>query len=86
MKDDINYNEGSSASQKTMILRYLKQGRSLTSLDALNLFGCFRLASRIKNLRDDGWDIRTDTVTDTRTGKRFASYSLAEEPVQLSLF
>ena len=30
-------------SQKKRILRYLLNGNSLTPLDALNLFGCFRL-------------------------------------------
>jgi len=39
-------------SQNEMILDYLQRGNSLTSLEALNLFGCFRLASRINDLKN----------------------------------
>jgi hypothetical protein len=49
-------------------------GRSLTTLEALNMFGCFRLAARIENLRSQGMDIHTDIVT--INDKRVARYSL----------
>lgn len=41
-------------SQNEQILNYLQKGKSLTAMDALRLFGCFRLAARIRNLKDDG--------------------------------
>ncbi len=47
----------------------------LTALDALESFGCFRLAARIHELRRDGWQIEERTV-ETRGGKRVAEYSL----------
>ena len=61
-----------SKTQNETILQYLKQGHELTSLDALNLFGCFRLAARISDLKDSGIDIRDDFVT--KNGKSYKKY------------
>jgi len=61
--------------QAEMILGYLQSGRALTPLVALDRFGCFRLAARIKNLRDQGRDIRTTHVPVGR--KKIASYRLS---------
>lgn len=52
-----NENEKSSASQCAMIKRYLLSGKSITAIDALNMFGCMRLASRICDLREQGLNI-----------------------------
>ena len=61
-------------SQNNDILRHLKTGNSITPIDALNLFGCFRLAARIYELRTQGHLI--DTV-DVRSGNKiFAAYKL----------
>ena len=46
-------------SQEESILRHLREGNSITPLDALEKFGCFRLSARIKHLRDKGHDIAT---------------------------
>jgi hypothetical protein len=51
-------------------------GRSLTTLEALNMFGCFRLAARISNLREEGMDIHTEIVE--INDKRVARYSLKQ--------
>lgn len=59
-------------SQKTAILTYLKKKGKITPLDALRLFGCFRLSARIKNLREEGHNITTIIVT--KNNKRFAQY------------
>lgn len=56
--------------------RHLKSGRSITPLEALGLYGIFRLAARIKELRDKGWDINTDIRNDPN-GKIYATYGLA---------
>lgn len=67
-------------SQNRKVLRWMKERGSITPQDALT-FGCMRLAARIKNLRDGGADIITDTMEYTDTdGKtiRFASYRLRE--------
>lgn len=67
------------ASQKDMILEYLQLGNPITPLEALRHFGCFRLGARIADIKKDGHVIRTEMVTDKRTGKRYASYSLIEK-------
>ena len=46
-----NPNLATSKTQNAQIFAYLKAGNRLTSLVALNKFGCFRLASRISDLR-----------------------------------
>jgi hypothetical protein len=60
------------ASHKTQIEKYLNSGRTLTAIQALTKFGCFRLAARIADLRKDGVNIVTDIVT--QKGKSFACY------------
>lgn len=74
---NINNNAKSSASQCAQILAYLKKGKKLTSLEALEKFGCMRLASRILDLREKGYNIKVMTV-DTLTGKRVSQYWLEE--------
>ena len=64
--------------QNSKILRALKRGRRLTAIDALKQFGCFRLASRIYDLRCDGYSIETRTV-ETKTGKHVTEYSLRKQ-------
>ena len=64
-----------TTSQKAQILRHMEKRGPITALEALRLFGCFRLAARIADLKEDGHTIHTETVTDL-TGKRYASYSL----------
>ena len=48
-------------SQNMLILDWLKDGNTITPIQALNMFGCFRLGARIFNLRRLGHSI---------TGKR----------------
>ena len=75
---NVNENEKSSQSQNAKIAEYLKQGHSITPLDALNLFGCMRLGARIADIKERyGLNIISDRVT-TPTGKRVASYRIAE--------
>lgn len=62
--------------QNEMILEYLKGGHSLTGLDALSRFGVFRLAARCSDLRAEGYNIISESVT--RNGKTFAEYRLAD--------
>ena len=80
--NDEYINEASADTQCNRILAYLRKGLTLTSLEALNLFGCFRLASRIHDLRvrlqeeGTGEQIIVER-TKTATGKRVAQYRLA---------
>lgn len=69
-------NETSTASQNNRIAEHLHKGLTITSLEALNLFGCMRLASRISDLRKRGENIVVDRVK-TANGKTVAQYKLA---------
>tara|TARA_R110000803_G_scaffold137060_1_gene204065 strand:+ start:67 stop:258 length:192 start_codon:yes stop_codon:yes gene_type:complete len=60
-------------SQNTEILKHLETGKGLTQLDALELFGCMRLAARIDTLRKRH-DIMTHLVV--KNGKAFAEYRM----------
>lgn len=71
------------SSQADAILLYLESGAELTALEALDLFGCLRLAARIKDLRGRGFAI--ESLDREANGKRFAAYRLAR-PVQREFF
>lgn len=69
--------EHTTDSQCSAILEHLKKGLSITPLEALNRFGCFRLSARIHDLRHkQGYDIMTERVL-TSNGKYVAQYRLA---------
>lgn len=68
-------------SQNFKILQHLKQGNTITPLEALHLFGSLRLGARIKDLRDMGANIITETIS--HNGKRFAQYSLVNPFTEL---
>jgi hypothetical protein len=65
--------------QNEQILSYLEKGKSLTALDALKQFGCFRLAARIADLKQMGKHIVSSRkVVQNQFGKdvSVAVYSL----------
>lgn len=63
-------------SQRDAILKALQQGDCLTSLDALERFGCARLAARIAEIKRLGHPV---TMRWVRKGKKtFAEYYLPE--------
>lgn len=74
---NINDNAQESASQCRRIAAWLNEGKSITQMEALKYFGCFRLASRINDLRNRGMNIVTCKIT-TPSGKRVAEYVLAK--------
>lgn len=57
------------------IRQHLESGKSITPLEALRLYGCFRLGARIYDLRAEGMTIETNLIEED--GKRFAEYRLA---------
>ena len=63
-------------SQAKRILEYLKAGNGIIPMDALDLFGCFRLGARIADLKRMGYDIVTERVK-VEGGKYVARYHLA---------
>jgi hypothetical protein len=62
-------------SQNKQIADYLNKGKKLTPIDALNKFGCFRLAARIADLRNEGMNIVTRTIK-LENKKQIAQYSV----------
>lgn len=67
-------------SQKKVILEHLRKYGSIEPLTALREYGCYRLGARIGDLRSEGHNIKTETVTSTSriTGRpvHFAKYIL----------
>ena len=64
-------------SQNKQIKAYLETGRRITAWQALDLFRCFRLASRIHDLKQSGVAIDSDTII-TDDGKRYKEYWIAQ--------
>jgi hypothetical protein len=62
-------------SQTADILKHLKKHGEIDAMTALNKYDCFRLASRINDLRNDGVNIET-TPFKTISGKTVALYKL----------
>ena len=70
-------NENRLESQISRVKRHLIGGKSITPIDALNLFGAFRLSHIIYVLRNEGYNIKTDLINDGI--RRYAKYSLINE-------
>lgn len=66
-------------SQCESILEHMKRA-PINPIQALNLYGCFRLAARIADLRKQGHEIETVDVG-MANGKTFAEYRLATKEV-----
>lgn len=82
MIDDINPNEKTANTQREKILAHLKSGKTITAMEALNQFGCFRLAARIKELKDKGHCIVTRMILTKHSKKRVAEYKLMENSIK----
>ena len=63
-------------SQRMEILADLKRGKSITALDALQDYGCFRLAARIAELRQMGHDIEMEL--EPHSNGKHAKYRLRQ--------
>ncbi len=61
-------------SQEKQILNDLEKGKKITALDALKRYGCLRLAARILEIKNAGYNVKTNMVK--KNGKTFACYSL----------
>ena len=62
-------------SQNDLILAHLKEHKTINPLQALELYGSFRLSARILDLRKDGHNIETTRKTVKK--KTFAEYHYA---------
>lgn len=66
----------SNLSQRERIKCWLEEGNTITPMEALALFGCFRLAAIILILkRSEDMTIST-TMVQGPNGKRYAQYKL----------
>ena len=59
--------------QKEQIRSYLNKGKTITSLEALDILKCFRLASRINELKQEGYPV-TKQMIRLDSGKYVAEY------------
>ena len=62
--------------QCEMALEYLRKFESITPMEALTAFGCFRLSARMADLRADGHVITTEIH---KGKKNYAIYRLEDE-------
>lgn len=66
------------------ILFHLQTIGSITPVEALDQYGCFRLAARVADLKAEGWPITSEIVSkQNRFGEtvRFAKYRLEDKRV-----
>ena len=77
-------------SQTDMVLAYLKKGHSITTLEAINMFGITRLSAVIYSLKEEGHEFLTkDVKKQNRFGKEciVAEYTLKiKRNIPISLF
>ena len=71
-------------SQNLQIRRYLESGHSITPLDALYQFGCFRLGARIYDLKRQGMLIVSEMIEITSPSvlhgkKRVCRYKMIKD-------
>ena len=62
-------------SQCERILIHLQSGKTINPLQALDLYGCFRLGARIYDLKQAGFDIDSRLVYEN--GVQYAEYSMS---------
>ena len=60
--------------QTKMIKAHLDQGNSITAIEALDMFRCFRLASRMHELKESGYPFMKEMVS-VDSGKSVACYT-----------
>ena len=61
--------------QKDRIIRHLNDKGSITALDAMKDYGIMRLASRISELKDEGYNIRSEFVSSKNRYNESVSFS-----------
>lgn len=66
-------------SQRKNIKNWLLSGKSITPIEALQMFGAFRLSAIIFVLKNEhDMNIRTDMIYEPN-GRRYARYTLVKE-------
>lgn len=63
---------------KVLVLEFLRAHGTITPMDAMG-FGCYRLAARIWDLRNEGHDIVTEDKDKDGNPVNYAIYRLKED-------
>jgi hypothetical protein len=61
--------------QKQRIIRHLNDKGTITSREAMNEYGIMRLSSRVCELRDEGYNIRSEFVSSRNRYNEHVSFS-----------
>lgn len=72
---NINENAKTSRSQTDLILEWMLAGHTITPLEALEKFKCFRLGARIADIKARGYLVYSEFVT-TPSEKKVKQYHL----------
>ena len=64
--------------QFQQVLNHLKQSKTITPIEALERYGCFRLSAVILKLRDAGHDIVTHRERNSKRTGTYARYEYRE--------
>lgn len=82
MNDNYNPNAEKSESQNKRILRHLQDGHSITGIEALNKFQCFRLPSRINDIKKAHPElVISDEFITVESGKRVKRYFIKPQNI-----
>ena len=68
-----------NSTQLKQVLAYLKQGKTISQAEAIDLFKCYRLSAIIQRLRCAGYDIVTHYERNNSGIGRHARYELMKE-------
>ena len=63
-------------SQTKKIKKHLEDGKTITAIEALNDYNCFRLSARIHDLRQQGMNIKRENVRRGWDDKLVGEYRL----------
>ena len=78
---NINPNRSASDSQERKIYAFLMDGNKINPYSAWVKFSCYRLASRISDMRAAGKRV-SDQWMVSATGKRVKEYYMTEEDIK----
>ena len=67
-----------NSTQLKQVLTYLKQGKTISQAEAIDLFNCYRLSAIIEKLRRQGYDIVTYNERNTNNAGTHARYELKQ--------
>ena len=68
-----------NSTQLKQVLAYLKQGKTISQAEAIDLFKCYRLSAIIRRLRNAGYDIVTHHERNSSCIGRHARYELVKQ-------